>query len=59
MGVDSSPSMINTAKTLDYGGTTTDFRVVDCRHLEEYAEVMNGNWDKVLVSVFPLPVEPC
>ncbi|KAI3162075.1 hypothetical protein DTO039G3_8012 [Penicillium roqueforti] len=47
MGVDSSPSMINTAKTLDYGGTTTDFRVVDCRHLEEYAEVMNGNWDKV------------
>ncbi|KAJ5704884.1 hypothetical protein N7536_000573 [Penicillium majusculum] len=47
LGVDSSPSMINTAKTLEYGGAATDFRVVDCRHLEEDAEVMNGNWDKV------------
>lgn len=46
--------MINTAKTLEYGGAATDFRVVDCRHLEEDAEVMNGNWDKVLVFVFPL-----
>ncbi|KAJ5787243.1 hypothetical protein N7457_002233 [Penicillium paradoxum] len=48
MGIDSSPSMISTAKTLDYGGTATDFCVVDCRHLEQNAKVMNGNWDKVL-----------
>ncbi|KAE8316578.1 S-adenosyl-L-methionine-dependent methyltransferase [Aspergillus transmontanensis] len=47
LGVDSSPSMIAQAKTLDYGGTATDFRIVDCRHLEESAEVMQGNWDKV------------
>ncbi|KAE8139728.1 S-adenosyl-L-methionine-dependent methyltransferase [Aspergillus pseudotamarii] len=47
LGVDSSPSMIAEAKTLDYGETATDFRIVDCRHLEENAEVMQGNWDKV------------
>lgn len=47
MGVDSSPSMINTAKTLDYGGTETNFRVVDCRHFEKEPELMNGYWDKV------------
>jgi 2-polyprenyl-3-methyl-5-hydroxy-6-metoxy-1,4-benzoquinol methylase len=46
-GVDSSPSMINTAKTLDYGGAETDVRVVDCRHLERESEVMNGSWDNV------------
>jgi len=47
MGVDSSPAMIEAAKALDYGGASTDFRVVDCRHLERDPEIMNGNWDKV------------
>jgi hypothetical protein len=39
--------MISTAKTMDYGSTVADFRVVDCRHLEEHSDIMNGNWDKV------------
>ncbi|CEO58447.1 hypothetical protein PMG11_03171 [Penicillium brasilianum] len=47
MGVDSSPAMIEAAKKLDYGGATTDFRVVDCRYLNKEADIVNGSWDKV------------
>ncbi|KAJ6094857.1 S-adenosyl-L-methionine-dependent methyltransferase [Penicillium canescens] len=47
LGVHSSPSMIDAAKTRDCGSTSTDFRVVDCRHLEDVPEIMNGNWDEV------------
>lgn len=47
MGVDSSAAMIEAAKMLNYGGATTDFRVVDCRYLDMEADVVNGNWDKV------------
>lgn len=52
LAIDSSPSMIRTAKTLNYGRTKTEFRVSDCRHLEQQPDVMNGNWDKVLVFPF-------
>jgi hypothetical protein len=47
MGVDSSLAMIEAAKTFSYGGATTDFRVVDCRHLDKEEDVVNGKWDKV------------
>lgn len=48
LGVDASPSMIESAKQ-DYGSTKAEFRVVDCRYMERDAEVVNENWDKVLV----------
>lgn len=47
MGVDSSAAMIEAAKTLNYGGATTEFRVVDCRHLNKEEDVVNGQWNKV------------
>lgn len=47
MGVDSSPAMIEAAKTLDYGGADTDFRLADCRYLNKEADIVNGSWDKV------------
>ncbi|CAI7659999.1 unnamed protein product [Penicillium manginii] len=47
MGVDSSSAMIEAAKTFNYGGATTDFRVVDCRHLDQEEDILNGQWDKV------------
>lgn len=50
MGVDSSSAMISAAKTLNYGGATTDFRVVDCRHLEKEGDIVNGKWDKVYID---------
>ncbi|KAJ6012738.1 hypothetical protein N7499_012658, partial [Penicillium canescens] len=45
--VDSSPSMIDAAKTRNYGSTSTDFRAVNCRLLEDDQEIMNSNWDEV------------
>ncbi|KAJ5747797.1 uncharacterized protein N7511_009493 [Penicillium nucicola] len=47
LGVDSSPSMIESAKKMDYGSTSTEFHVVDCRYLNKDPKIMNGNWDKV------------
>lgn len=47
LGVDSSPAMIETAKTLEYGGAKTDFRVMDCKYLGKEASIMNHNWDKM------------
>jgi hypothetical protein len=51
LGIDASPSMIETATKL-YGGDNNpaaEFRVVDCRHLEQEKEIVNGTWDKVFV----------
>lgn len=39
--------MIEAAKTQDYGDTTTEFRLVDCRYLEKEVDIVNGSWDKV------------
>ncbi|KAL4890601.1 S-adenosyl-L-methionine-dependent methyltransferase [Aspergillus ambiguus] len=47
LGVDSSPSMIDSARNLDLKGAVADFRVVDCRHLEQEEDIINGKWDKV------------
>ncbi|KAL2009505.1 hypothetical protein VTN00DRAFT_5312 [Thermoascus crustaceus] len=47
LGVDSSPSMIESAKK-DYSGPKTEFRVVDCRYLEQETSIVNGTWDKVV-----------
>ncbi|KIV85878.1 hypothetical protein PV11_01530 [Exophiala sideris] len=46
-GIDASSSFIESART-NYGSRTAVFKVVDCRYLENDAEVMNGKWDKVV-----------
>mgnify|MGYP000874469395 FL=1 len=48
LGLDSSPSMIESAKK-DYSGPKTEFRVVDCRFLEQETSIVDGTWDKVYV----------
>ncbi|KAK2758766.1 hypothetical protein FQN54_003458 [Arachnomyces sp. PD_36] len=50
LGIDASPSMIETANKLCGGGgnSKADFRVVDCRYLEQEREIVNGTWDKVI-----------
>ncbi|KAL2000015.1 hypothetical protein VTN02DRAFT_3664 [Thermoascus thermophilus] len=47
MGVDASPAMIEAARK-DYGGSTTEFRVVDCRYLERETSIVDGSWDKIV-----------
>ncbi|KAL3478927.1 S-adenosyl-L-methionine-dependent methyltransferase [Aspergillus californicus] len=47
LGIDSSPSMIETANK-DYAGEKADFRVVDCCYLEQDSAVADGTWDKVV-----------
>ncbi|KAL1958716.1 hypothetical protein VTO42DRAFT_3835 [Malbranchea cinnamomea] len=47
LGIDASPSMIESAKT-DYGCAKAEFRVVDCRYLNSEADIVNGSWDKVI-----------
>ena len=58
LGIDASPSMIETARKA-YGDdeqSKTEFRVVDCRYLQEEQEIVNGTWDKVYVySLLPSP----
>lgn len=46
-GVDASPSMIESAKK-DFGGPNVQFKVVDCRVLEEHTDIVDGSWDKVI-----------
>jgi ubiquinone/menaquinone biosynthesis C-methylase UbiE len=46
LGLDASPSMINTAQE-NYGSAKAEFRVVDCRYLHQEAGVVSGTWDKV------------
>lgn len=45
-GLDASPSLIAAAKQ-DHGSSNAQFKVLDCRHLEEDAEAVHGVWDKV------------
>ena len=45
-GVDASPSLIASASQ-DYGSSKARFKVVDCRYLEEDAEAVDGQWDKM------------
>lgn len=47
LGVDSSPAMIEAAKTQDYGGAEAHFRLLDCRYLDKEVDIVNGSWDKV------------
>ncbi|KAK2880018.1 hypothetical protein FQN49_000653 [Arthroderma sp. PD_2] len=47
LGIDSSPSMIESAKR-DHGSDNADFRVVDCRYLDKEADIVDGTWDKVV-----------
>lgn len=53
LGIDASPSMIETANKL-YGGddkSKAEFRVVDCRYLQQEPQIVNGTWDKVFVKL--------
>ncbi|KAJ9309650.1 hypothetical protein DTO217A2_940 [Paecilomyces variotii] len=47
LGIDSSPAMIEAAKR-DYDGPKTEFKVVDCRFLENESSIVDGSWDKVV-----------
>lgn len=51
LGIDASPSMIDTAKKMYGGGDNpnAEFRVVDCRYLQQERDIVNGTWDKVFV----------
>ncbi|KAI9750335.1 MAG: hypothetical protein M1815_001865 [Lichina confinis] len=48
VGLDSSPSMIGAAQSRFGGVRNCQFKVVDCRHIEdEYGDGMQGHFDKV------------
>jgi 2-polyprenyl-3-methyl-5-hydroxy-6-metoxy-1,4-benzoquinol methylase len=60
LGIDASPAMIEYASKTSSAdpSSTTQFRVVDCRHLETEEDIVNGTYDKVLVvnefsKIFP------
>lgn len=46
LGIDASPSLIESARQ-DYASPNAEFRVVDCRFLEEEKDIVDGKWDKV------------